>query len=200
MVLCLRLQLRTSSNASHRVMPTTAMAPGSSIGAASQRAGRCGRVADGICIRLYDEREFADRPKFTEPEILRSSLAGVILRMKALRLGMHVMLFSDNVPLEEEIRLKKRASELRLLVMGPDCGTAIVNGVGLGFANKVRKGPIGLVAASGTGLQQVTARCIADFDQQVRLDIQYIENQSFWLDLRIILKTPLAVISSKGAY
>jgi ATP-dependent helicase HrpA len=55
--------------------------------AASQRAGRCGRVADGICIRLYDETQFTDRPRFTEPEILRSSLAGVILRMQALHLG-----------------------------------------------------------------------------------------------------------------
>ncbi|HEX6019669.1 MAG TPA: ATP-dependent RNA helicase HrpA, partial [Burkholderiaceae bacterium] len=55
--------------------------------AANQRAGRCGRVADGVCIRLYDERAFAARPRFTDPEILRSSLAGVILRMKALRLG-----------------------------------------------------------------------------------------------------------------
>ena len=55
--------------------------------AANQRAGRCGRVSDGICIRLYDEKEFAARPRFTDPEILRSSLAGVILRMKALGLG-----------------------------------------------------------------------------------------------------------------
>jgi len=55
--------------------------------AANQRAGRCGRVANGICIRLYDEKEFAERPRFTDPEILRSSLAGVILRMKSLRLG-----------------------------------------------------------------------------------------------------------------
>ena len=55
--------------------------------AANQRAGRCGRVADGICIRLYDEAGFLGRPRFTDPEILRSSLAGVILRMKALRLG-----------------------------------------------------------------------------------------------------------------
>ena len=54
--------------------------------AANQRAGRCGRVADGVCVRLYDEQDFAQRLKFTEPEILRSSLAGVILRMKALRL------------------------------------------------------------------------------------------------------------------
>ncbi|MEJ8853591.1 ATP-dependent RNA helicase HrpA [Variovorax robiniae] len=55
--------------------------------AANQRAGRCGRVANGICIRLYDEKDFAGRPRFTDPEILRSSLAGVILRMKSLRLG-----------------------------------------------------------------------------------------------------------------
>jgi ATP-dependent helicase HrpA len=55
--------------------------------AANQRAGRCGRVANGICIRLYDEKDYTGRPKFTDPEILRSSLAGVILRMKSLRLG-----------------------------------------------------------------------------------------------------------------
>ena len=55
--------------------------------AANQRAGRCGRVANGICIRLYDEADFAGRPRFTDPEILRSSLAGVILRMMALHLG-----------------------------------------------------------------------------------------------------------------
>ncbi|WP_227459248.1 ATP-dependent RNA helicase HrpA [Cupriavidus pauculus] len=54
--------------------------------AANQRAGRCGRVADGVCIRLYEESDFAGRPRFTDPEILRSSLAAVILRMKALRL------------------------------------------------------------------------------------------------------------------
>ena len=55
--------------------------------AANQRAGRCGRVANGICIRLYDEKDFQGRPRFTDPEILRSSLAGVILRMKSLHLG-----------------------------------------------------------------------------------------------------------------
>ena len=55
--------------------------------AANQRAGRCGRVANGICIRLYEEKDFNGRPRFTDPEILRSSLAGVILRMKSLHLG-----------------------------------------------------------------------------------------------------------------
>jgi FdrA protein len=77
---------------------------------------------------------------------------------QALNLGKHVFLYSDNVSLEDEISLKQLAAGAGLLVMGPDCGTAIVNGVGLGFANRVRRGPIGLVAAAGTGLQQVSSR------------------------------------------
>ena len=77
---------------------------------------------------------------------------------EALRLGKHVFLYSDNVSLEEEIELKELGAEKGLLVMGPDCGTAIINGIGLGFANQVRKGSIGMVAASGTGLQQVSVR------------------------------------------
>ncbi|MFC2031590.1 hypothetical protein ACFLWA_12795, partial [Chloroflexota bacterium] len=77
---------------------------------------------------------------------------------ESLRLGKHVFLFSDNVTVEDEIALKNSAADKGLLVMGPDCGTAIVNGVGLGFANRVRRGPIGMVAASGTGLQQVSSR------------------------------------------
>ena len=77
---------------------------------------------------------------------------------QALDFGKHVFLYSDNVTSMDEIRLKGVAAEKGLLVMGPDCGTAIINGVGLGFANKVRRGTIGLVAGSGTGLQQVTAR------------------------------------------
>ncbi len=78
---------------------------------------------------------------------------------QALRLGKHVFLYSDNVTLSDEVSLKQTAAAKGLLVMGPDCGTAIVNGVGLGFANRVRRGPIGLVAAAGTGLQQVST-CI----------------------------------------
>ena len=68
----------------------------------------------------------------------------------------HVMLFSDNVALEEEIDLKKLARQRGLLMMGPDCGTAIINHVALAFANVVRKGSIGIVGASGTGIQEVT--------------------------------------------
>jgi FdrA protein len=77
---------------------------------------------------------------------------------QALHLDKNAFLYSDNVSLDDETSLKQTAAEKGLLVMGPDCGTAIVNGVGLGFANRVRRGPIGLVAASGTGLQQVSAR------------------------------------------
>ncbi len=75
--------------------------------------------------------------------------------MDALDAGASVMIFSDNVPVEQEVVLKRRALERGLLVMGPDCGTAVIGGVGLGFANVVRPGPVGLVAASGTGAQQV---------------------------------------------
>lgn len=76
---------------------------------------------------------------------------------EALELNKHVFLYSDNVSLEDEIALKKTAQEKGLLVMGPDCGTAIINGIGLGFANRVRRGAIGVVGASGTGTQAVTA-------------------------------------------
>jgi FdrA protein len=76
---------------------------------------------------------------------------------QALNLGLHVMLFSDNVSLADEVALKRLAAKKGLLLMGPDCGTAILNGVPLGFANAVPRGRIGLIAASGTGLQQVTS-------------------------------------------
>jgi len=79
---------------------------------------------------------------------------------KALEKGLHVMLFSDNVSLEDEIALKTFARSKGLLVMGPDCGTAIINGIPLCFANVVRRGTVGVVAASGTGLQETT--CLID--------------------------------------
>ncbi|MBT9776770.1 acyl-CoA synthetase FdrA [Clostridium sp. MCC353] len=74
---------------------------------------------------------------------------------KLLMADRHVLLFSDNVSLEEERKLKDLALERGLLMMGPDCGTAVINGVGLGFSNQVKRGNIGLAAASGTGLQEV---------------------------------------------
>lgn len=77
---------------------------------------------------------------------------------KALEQDKHVFLYSDNVSVEDEINLKKEAAQKGLLVMGPDCGTAIINGIGLGFANRMKKGSIGVIGASGTGLQVVTSR------------------------------------------
>ena len=74
---------------------------------------------------------------------------------QALRYGMHVFLFSDNVSVEQEKRLKTIAISKGLLLMGPDCGTAIINGIGLGFSNVVSRGSIGIVGASGTGMQQL---------------------------------------------
>jgi FdrA protein len=77
--------------------------------------------------------------------------------MDALDAGHDVMIFSDNVPLDQELALKRAAGDRGLLVMGPDCGTAVVGGLGLGFANTVEPGPVGIVAASGTGCQQLLA-------------------------------------------
>jgi FdrA protein len=78
----------------------------------------------------------------------------------AIAAGRSVLVFSDGVPVEHEVALKRAAHDAGVLVMGPDCGTAIVSGVALGFANVIRPGPIGLVAASGTGAQQVS--CLLD--------------------------------------
>lgn len=80
--------------------------------------------------------------------------------MDALEKGLNVMLYSDNVPIEDEIFLKKFAVKNDLLMMGPDCGTSIINGVPFAFANVVKKGSIGIAAASGTGIQEVT--CLID--------------------------------------
>lgn len=80
--------------------------------------------------------------------------------MDALEAGCDVLLFSDNVPVAQEIALKDRAADRGLLVMGPDCGTAVIGGIGLGFAHTVAAGPVGVIAASGTGAQQVL--CLLD--------------------------------------
>jgi len=75
---------------------------------------------------------------------------------RALEKGLNVFLFSDNVPIESERSLKEYARERGLIVMGPDCGTALVGGIGIGFANAIRRGPIGVIGASGTGIQEFT--------------------------------------------
>lgn len=79
---------------------------------------------------------------------------------QALRQGLHVMMFSDNVSLEDEVELKRFAHERNLLMMGPDCGTAIINQAALCFGNAVKAGPVGIVGASGTGMQEVS--CLLD--------------------------------------
>jgi succinyl-CoA synthetase alpha subunit len=97
---------------------------------------------------------------FSEANMTLISVPGPFAKIeaaKALHAGMHVFMFSDNVPLEEELALKEMAVSKSLLMMGPDCGTAIINGVALAFANVVRRGPIGVVAAAGTALQEVTS-------------------------------------------
>jgi FdrA protein len=77
--------------------------------------------------------------------------------MDALAAGLHVVVFSDNVPVEQEILLKEEAERCGLMALGPDCGTVVLGGVGFGFANVLQPGPVSLVAASGTGAQQVCA-------------------------------------------
>jgi FdrA protein len=126
------------------------------------------RVDELLTRRMStDDQEY--RPQSLETAIQMLPDAGWVLisvagryaagvARQALRLGKHVFLFSDNVSVDDEIALKQMAAASGLLVMGPDCGTANIRGKGLGFANKVRLGPIGVVAAAGTGLQQVTSR------------------------------------------
>jgi FdrA protein len=76
---------------------------------------------------------------------------------RAMQKGLNILLFSDNVSIDEEVSLKQESSSRGLLVMGPDCGTAILDGVPLAFANAVRRGPVGVVGAAGTGIQEVTS-------------------------------------------
>ena len=77
---------------------------------------------------------------------------------KAIDAGLHAFIFSSNVTIEDELELKRSAAQKNLLVMGPDCGTSIIGGAGIGFANAVRKGTIGAIGASGTGLQEFTCQ------------------------------------------
>jgi succinyl-CoA synthetase alpha subunit len=120
----------------------------SSGGAADQPPART--IAEGL----------AEQPASNLAIISTPGAYATAEALKALKRGLHVFLFSDNVPVSDEIELTRLGRQKGLLVMGPDCGTAILDGVPLGFANAVRRGRIGLVGASGTGLQQVT--CLID--------------------------------------
>ncbi|MDJ0958343.1 MAG: acyl-CoA synthetase FdrA [Arenicellales bacterium] len=124
-------------------------------------------------IRLLDKSDLGSHNQATwHPRSLRSALEfapdsklalisvpgwfAAAEARKAIRHGLHVMIFSDNVDILEEAELKQQAKNLGRLVMGPDCGTAIINGVPLAFANAVPRGDIGIVGASGTGIQEVS--------------------------------------------
>jgi ATP-dependent helicase HrpA len=137
--------------------------------AANQRAGRCGRVAEGICIRLYDEADFAARPRYTDPEILRSSLAGVILRMKALGLGDveafpfleapsrraiadGYQLLQELGALDEALALTPLGRELARLPLDPRVGRMILAARDRGALAEV------LVIASALSVQDVRER------------------------------------------
>lgn len=116
-----------------------------------QLGGQVAEAAAPVAVRtLAQAAGGADLAMISVPGQYAASEA-----LKALRLGLHVFLFSDNVPVEDEVLLKEQADHQGLLVMGPDCGTAVVGGRPLGFANRLRPGRVGLAGASGTGLQQV---------------------------------------------
>ncbi|MBI4228745.1 MAG: acyl-CoA synthetase FdrA, partial [Deltaproteobacteria bacterium] len=114
--------------------------------------------------RVTSEIEYKDldsaRNALPQANIVIVSVPGEYAKLevaKAINRGLHVFLFSDNMSIDEEIELKLRAKEKGLLMMGPGCGTAIINGLGLGFSNVVNRGPIGVIAAAGTGMQEVTS-------------------------------------------
>jgi FdrA protein len=109
-------------------------------------------IGEGIAAMTAEDPE---RPATIATISIPGAYAAVVAE-RALRDGLHVFCFSDNVPIEDEVRVKRLARDRRLLHMGPDCGTAIIDGIPLGFANVVRKGPVGIVAASGTGAQEVS--------------------------------------------
>ncbi|MFC6086235.1 FdrA family protein [Sphaerisporangium aureirubrum] len=127
-----------------------------------EELGRAGRNGGGAATE-YPPRTTRAAAKVFDATLALVSTPGdhaFAEAMDAVEAGLSVMIFSDNVPLEQEIALKERAAERGVLVMGPDCGTAVVGGAGLGFANVLRPGTVGLVAASGTGAQQVM--CLLD--------------------------------------
>ena len=131
------------------------------VDAALAARERSSSTADAIAQRTIGGG-LAELPP-EEPALAIISVPGqyaVAEAADAIAAGRSVLIFSDGVPVEQEVALKRAAHEAGVLVMGPDCGTAIISGVALGFANVVRPGPVGLVAASGTGAQQIS--CLLD--------------------------------------
>jgi FdrA protein len=118
--------------------------------------------AAGQGLRLQKARRWQSaQEKLPDANLLLISVAGEYaagVAEQGLLSGMNVMMFSDNVPLDEEIALKRLAQERGLIVMGPDCGTAMVAGAPLAFANVIPKGNIGIIGASGTGIQELASQ------------------------------------------
>lgn len=128
------------------------------------------QVADELLVKgiVETEEKKAQRPRSLRGALLaRAGVKVAVISVagqyaaaeawQALEIGSHVLLFSDNVSLADEIELKRYAVDHDLLMMGPGAGTAIINGVGLGFANALPRGPVGLLSAAGTGLQEVSS-------------------------------------------
>ena len=139
--------------------------PGGDADAARERA--LDQLAVALSARASTGADTGTgQPALTTGSALRRTPAGLVVvsvpgesamaeAMDAVNAGSSVVIFSDNVPVEQEVALKDAAATRDVLVMGPDCGTVVVGGVGIGFANVVRPGPVSLVAASGTGAQHL---------------------------------------------
>ena len=157
--------------------------------AANQRAGRCGRVANGICIRLYEEKDFNGRPRFTDPEILRSSLAGVILRMKSLHLGVvddfpfieapSKRAITDGYQLLAELgavtdanELTRTGSELAKLPLDPRVGRMILEARDRQALDEV------LVIASALSVQDVRDRPLEAQSQADQAHVKFDDEKS----------------------
>ena len=144
------------------VQATSSKACTSAMDAAKSQLAGTAKAASGSASEEMTPRTVGmGLAKLGSANIAQISVPGAYAAaeaLKAVKLGLNVFMFSDNVPLAQEIAIKQEAKRRGVLVMGPDCGTAIIGGVPLGFANNVRKGNIGLVAASGTGLQEVTTQ------------------------------------------
>jgi len=176
--------------------------------AANQRAGRCGRVADGICIRLYDEQDFAGRPRFTDPEILRSSLAAVILRMKALHLGAvedfafieppqrraiadGYQLLAELGAVDDDNELTPVGQSLAKLPLDPRVGRMILEARDRNALDEV------LVIASALSVQDVRDR---PMDRQVQADQQHAKFDDEKSEFSSYLKLWKWLDSSRGGH
>ncbi len=173
---------------------------------ANQRAGRCGRVANGICIRLFEEKEFDARPRFTEPEILRSSLAGVILRMKSLHLGIvedfpflerpssraiadGYQLLNELGAVDDANDLTRMGQELAKLPLDPRVGRMIIEARERGALDEV------LVIASALSVQDVRDR---PMDMQAQADQAHVKFDDEKSEFAGYLKLWKWIANSKG--